>query len=164
MEQKNHLDFTASICTFLVGLYSLLESRSINAQYYARPQHSDFLTSPALMPMILGIALMLFSLILLARALRRAPVRDTLSALKASAGAFFRSDLVHRTLLGLVWMGVYVYGLLKYLPFAAASFIFLVVIMLLLRSAKPWKVPVISAITVVAVVLLFQGVFHVRLP
>ena len=54
--------------------------------------------------------------------------------------------------------------LLRFLPFAIASFIFLVVLMLMLRTAKWWKILLISLITVVAIVLLFQVGFHVRLP
>ena len=164
MEKKNHLDFVTAICTGAIGLYSLLDSRNINDQYYARPQHSDFLTSPALMPMILGIALILFSVILLVRSLKGMGIGEMMGSIRSAVGRFFHSRLVLFTAIGLAWMGIYVYVLLRFLPFAIASFIFLVVLMLMLRTAKWWKILLISLITVVAIVLLFQVGFHVRLP
>ena len=164
MERKDHLDFVTAIIVGAIGIYSFADSFAINTQYYARPQHSDYLTSPALMPAILGIALILCAVILMLRTLRRAPIGAILPELRQSVISFVKSDLVHRTVIGLLVMGAYVFFLLKNLPFLVASLIFLIVIMLLLRSAKLWKILLISVVTVFAVVLLFQGVFHVRLP
>ena len=50
MEKKRHVDFLTALCVGGIGLYAVLESRNISAKYYARPQHGNNLTSPALTP------------------------------------------------------------------------------------------------------------------
>lgn len=164
MEKKRHVDFLTALCVGGIGLYAVLESRNISAKYYARPQHGNNLTSPALTPTILGIALILCAIILLIRSLRGYGMRRMAADIGAAAVRFAKSRLVWFSAIGLVIMGLYIYGLLDLLSFAIASFVFLLVMMGMLRAAKWWQILIISLVTVAAVLVLFQVVFHIRLP
>jgi hypothetical protein len=61
-------------------------------------------------------------------------------------------------------MFIYSYFLVGWLPYWAASLIFLVALMLFLRAAKWWKVIIISLAAVGLIVLLFQVCFNAALP
>jgi hypothetical protein len=53
---------------------------------------------------------------------------------------------------------------MELLGFALSSLVFLLGIMFILKATKKRWILVISLIAVVAIVVLFQGIFHIRLP
>lgn len=164
MEKKRHVDFLTALCVGGIGLYAVLESRNISAKYYARPQHGNDLTSPALTPTLLGVALIFCALILLVRSVRGYGMGKLASDIGAAAVRFAKSRLVWFSAVGLLVMGLYIYGMLDLLSFAIASFVFLLVMMGMLRAAKWWQILIISLVTVAATLILFQVIFHIRLP
>lgn len=161
---KKHLDFVTSIVLGLLSIYVLLESVNINAQYYQRPQHGDMLTSPSLTPTILGIALLLCAVLLCVRSLRGVGIKQTWADIGESFRAFCSSKLVLFSVIGLLYLGLYVFVLLEILPFAVASLIFLFGLLLMLKATNWWKSGIIAALSVTFIVVLFQVVFHIRLP
>lgn len=164
MERKNHQDFLTALVTGAIGVYALVESQNINDTYMARPQHADMLTSPSLTPTILGIGIIFCSLLLLLRSLKGTNLTAVLSDAGKSIKAFCTSKLIHFSLIGIAWMGIYIFFLVELLGFALASLIFLIGIMLMLGATKKRWILVISLVAVIAIVVLFQGVFHIRLP
>ena len=164
MERKNHQDFLTALITGVIGIYAVLESQNINKVYMARPQHSDILTSPSLTPTILGVGIIFCSLLLLVRSLRGVGVAAVLCDVGKAAKAFLSSKLIHFSLIGIAWMAIYIFFLVEFLGYALSSLIFLIGIMLLLGASKKRWIFVISLVAVMAVVVLFQGIFHIRLP
>jgi hypothetical protein len=65
---------------------------------------------------------------------------------------------------GILILGFYTFVLMAILPFWIASIIFLAVMMMYLKATKIWKILLISALSIGAVVLLFQVGFNAALP
>ena len=164
MERKNHQDFLTALITGVIGIYAVLESQNINKVYMARPQHSDILTSPSLTPTILGVGIIFCSLLLLVRSLRGVGIATVLGDVAKATKELCTSKLIHFSLLGIAWMAIYIFFLMELLGFALSSLIFLLGIMFILKATKKRWIFLISFVAVVAIVVLFQGIFHIRLP
>lgn len=164
MERKNHQDFLTALITGVIGIYAVLESQNINKVYMARPQHSDILTSPSLTPTILGVGIIFCSLLLLVRSLRGVGIAAVLGDVAKATKELCTSKLIHFSLLGIAWMAIYIFFLMELLGFALSSLIFLLGIMFILKATKKRWIFLISFVAVVAIVVLFQGIFHIRLP
>ncbi|MDO4741265.1 MAG: tripartite tricarboxylate transporter TctB family protein [Eubacteriales bacterium] len=164
MEKKNHQDFLTALIVGAIGVYAVVESQNINKTYMARPQHGDILTSPSLTPTILGVAIIFCALLLLLRSLKGTSVPTIVGELSKSFKALCTSKLIHFSLLGIAWMALYIFFLIELLGFALSSLIFLLGIMLILQATKKRWIVVISLVAVIAIVVLFQGIFHIRLP
>lgn len=164
MERKNHQDFLTALITGAIGVYAVLESQNINKVYMARPQHADILTSPSLTPTILGIGIIFCSILLLLRSLKGVGLATVVGDVGKAFGAFCSSKLIHFSLLGIAWMAIYIFFLVELLGYALSTLIFLIGIMLMLKATKKKWIAVISLVSVVCVVVLFQIIFHIRLP
>lgn len=164
MERKNHQDFLTALITGAIGVYAVVESGNIAKTYMARPQHGDMLTSPSLTPLILGIAIIFCAVLLLLRSLKGVGIAVVMGDVAKSFKAFCSSKLIHFSLLGIAWMAIYIFVLVELLGYALSSLIFLIGIMLMLKATKKKWIAVISLVAVVAVVVLFQIIFHIRLP
>ena len=66
--------------------------------------------------------------------------------------------------IGVVMMFFYTFFLMEWLPFWAASVIFLVAMFLLLRIGKAWKAVVLAVLVVALIVVLFKYGFGAALP
>lgn len=164
MERKNHQDFLTALITGAIGIYAVVESGNIAKTYMARPQHGDMLTSPSLTPLILGIAIIFCAVLLLLRSLKGVGIATVMGDVAKSFKAFFTSKLIHFSLLGIAWMAIYIFVLVELLGYALSSLIFLIGIMLMLKATKKKWIAVISLVAVIFVVVLFQIIFHIRLP
>ena len=164
MERKNHQDFLTALVTGAIGIYAIVESQNINKVYMARPQHGDVLTSPGLTPSILGVGILFCAILLLLRSLKGVGIATVMGDVCKAAKALCTSKLIHFSLLGIAWMAIYIFFLMELLGFALSSLIFLLGIMFILKAAKKRWIFVISFVAVIAVVVLFQGIFHIRLP
>jgi len=210
VERKNHQDFLTALVTGAIGVYAIVESQNINQVYMARPQHGDMLTSPGLTPTILGIGILFCAILLLLRSLKGVGLSVVMGDTAKAAKAFFTSELIHFSLLGIAWMAFYIFYLMELLGYALSSLIFLIGIMsllqatnkghiiawmavyavctfafaalgsaiallaaclvfaigtiVLLKAPKKVWIGVIALVTVVAIVVLFQVIFHIRLP
>lgn len=164
MERKNHQDFLTALITGAIGVYAVVESQNINKVYMARPQHADILTSPSLTPTILGVGIIFCAVLLLLRSLKGVGLATVLGDTAKAFKAFCSSRLIHFSLLGIAWMALYIFVLVELLGYALSSFVFLIGIMLMLGATKKKWIAVISLVAVVAVVVLFQVIFHIRLP
>jgi hypothetical protein len=125
--------------------------------------------SPGLLPVILGIALIVLSLLLLIKSLipengQGVALSEQLATLAAWFPTLFRNkDIINMTA-GVAIMAIYVFGLVKNLPYWAASLIFLLGMFFFLRIGKWGKVIVLSLASVGGVLLLFQVIFRAALP
>ena len=164
MERKNHQDFLTALITGAIGVYAIVESQNINKVYMARPQHGDVLTSPGLTPTILGIGIVFCALLLLLRSLKGVGCAVVMGDVAKATKALCTSKLIHFSLIGIAWMAFYIFFLMELLGFALSSLIFLLGIMFILKATKKRWILLISFVAVIAVVVLFQGIFHIRLP
>jgi len=159
MENRKHLDFVTSIVLSIVAAYVILDSIRMTIDsgevlYY----------SPGLMPLILGCGLLVCTVGLFFRSIKDKGLSKNLEDLKQGISAFVKSDVVKKTAIGLIIMGIYVFVLLERLHFVIASLIFLIVFSLFLKSGSIIKIIILSVVTVGLIYVVFQMGFGVPLP
>jgi hypothetical protein len=114
-----------------------------------------FYTAPGLVPGLLGLVLLVLGLVLATRALRQGASRSSQSL------GWGNTPLVLTLCLG------YAVGLIGRVPFSLATFVFVTAFVALFEYPSRRHMamaPVYGAATAVAVTLLFESVFLVRLP
>lgn len=158
-EQPKHFDFISSICLFLIAVYIVFESIKISNEV-GGPLYS----SPGLLPLFLGSMLLLCSVLLFARSLKKTGISGNISTLKAWFAEVSKSKDTMNMLIGIVILGVFTFFLMPTFPFLISSFIFMVVLMKVLDAGSYWKVIIISACVSATVYTLFQIIFKVPLP
>lgn len=159
MENKKHLDLMTSIVLGVVSIYIIFDSIRMTTDsgevlYY----------SPGLMPLVLGCGLLVCTIGLFLRTIKEDGLQKILSELRAGVSDFFKSEIVKKTAVGLIIMGIYVFILLERLHFIVASLIFLIVFSLFLKSGSIIKILILSVATVGLTYVVFQMGFGVPLP
>ncbi|MBQ8076478.1 MAG: tripartite tricarboxylate transporter TctB family protein [Oscillospiraceae bacterium] len=165
---KKLKDFVFSIVLILLGIYVIVESLNIYHKAAEKPYKiTQFTISPGFLPFLLGIALTLTALILLASSFRGEKIGEALGNRKTEFVAWtktaFNADFLNMTI-GCVLMFIYTFFLVQLLPFWLASIIFLVAMFLFLRIGKPWKAVVLAVLVVALIVLLFKYGFGAAMP
>jgi len=159
MESKKHFDFLASFVLIALGVYVILAGMGI-----VKDAGEIFYVSPGFFPVMLGLVLVLCSFLLLASSLKGAGFSQRRKELKVWWQTKVHDPNSIKTLVGIGIMLVYTYGLLRLMPFWLASGIFLVALMLYLRSTSVVRILIISAGSIAAIVVFFQIGFGVPLP
>jgi hypothetical protein len=169
LESKNK-DFLVSLALFVLGIYVICESAGIYKYAAKAPFNIKTLNiSPGFLPLVLGAALAVLSLILLFKTI--AGQKGLVASLKEQGkdlAQWFKElpknkDFINMAL-GIIIMGIYSILLLKPLHFWLSSLIFLFGLMVFLHVDKIWKIGLISLGSVGAVILLFQVIFRASLP
>lgn len=120
--------------------------------------------SPALMPGMLGVALLATSLLLLWQSVRGDGLRTRLAEARVWIVEVARHPDTRTTLIGLLLMAIYTFVLVHVFQFWAATLIFTIAMLLFLRATRWYWVLAIAGGTVAGIVLLFSVVFNIPLP
>lgn len=163
-------DFIFSFFLVAVGLFVLI-SGIVIFKSAAEPPYgvTRFSLSPGFMPVVLGAALLFCSALLFFQSLkgkggfRSACIDNFRQFAHWLKPALTAKDTISMAA-GIAMMFIYSYLLISYLPYWAATLIFLICLMLFLRAAKWWNVIIIALVTVGLVYLLFKVCFHAALP
>lgn len=153
------LDFVTSIILFLISIFIVWESMHIN-QEVGGPIYS----SPGLMPLFLGFMMLLCSVLLFIRSVKKVGISGNLRDFKDWFAATMKTGDTTNILMGIGALAVFTFILLPRLPFLLSSFIFLVLLMKILKAGSYLKITIISIIVSVSVFTLFQIIFKVPLP
>jgi hypothetical protein len=159
MNEKKHLDLLASIVLIAVSLFILGSGYKIHID---SGEHIS--VSPGLLPIILGFALLLCSVIQFFRCTKDVGLFEGIIQIKKWTKERIKEENTKRMFIGTVILGIYTFILLAFLPFWLASIIFMVMLMLYLRATSFFKILIISGTSIGAVVILFQILFRVPLP
>ncbi|MDR3259501.1 MAG: tripartite tricarboxylate transporter TctB family protein [Fusobacteriaceae bacterium] len=159
MNENKHLDLLASIVLIAVSLFILISGYGIHTD---SKEHIS--VSPGLLPLILGFALLLCSIIQAFRCMKDIGLYKGISQIIDWARARAKEENTKRMLIGTIILGIYTFILLSFLPFWLASIIFMIILMLYLKAASLLKIVIISGTSVGAIVILFQILFRVPLP
>jgi hypothetical protein len=179
MDEKRK-DTVFGVILFVLGAYVTTESVLMIGRAAGPPLRIDRLSvSPGILPLILGLTLLFFSVLLIVLSLKGVdePRRVFLEHLKtacAAARSAFGDDDFLIMLIGVVMMFVYCFFVLGNVPFWGGAVGFLLLIMTFLRCAGPvvrfaraadLGVVVLTAVVSVGlVVLLFENIFKTVLP
>ena len=159
MGNDARLNFISSILITAVSIAILILSFGIYRSA-EQPLH----TSPALMPGMLGILLLVTAVMLFFQSIKGEGLAARATQAKAWAVAVLREPATRDTVIGIGIMAIYTLVLLKIMPFWASSLIFTIAMLAFLRAASWWKLLLISGSLVGGIVLLFAVVFRVPLP
>ena len=165
---KKLKDFVFSIVLILLGAYVTLEGMHIYHKAAEKPYKiTQFTVSPGFLPVLLGIALVITSLVLLVSSFEGEGFGEALKNRKTEFTSWtktaFNADVLNMAI-GCLLMFLYTFFLVQMIPFWAASIIFLVAMFLFLRIGKPWKAVVLAVLVVALIVLLFKYGFGAALP
>lgn len=159
MSENKHFDFMGSIVLSVASLFIILSGYGIYEKS-GELMH----VSPGLLPIILGVAMLLCSLLLFFSSLKDGGASKRVEEIKEWIGIIFKSETTISMLVGTVIMGVYTFVLLSILPFWLASLLFMIFLMIYLNATSIVKILILSGGGVALVVLLFQVLFRVPLP
>lgn len=165
---KKLKDFIFSIILILIGSYVIIEGVNIYHKAAEKPYKiTQFTVSPGFLPVLLGIALVFASLILLIQSFKGEKFGEALVNRKNEFSEWTKtafSENFFRMAIGVVLMFIYTFFLMEWLPFWAASVVFLVAMFLFLRVGRPWQAVILAALVVALVVVLFKYGFGAALP
>lgn len=159
MQYKKLFDFLGSWAMIALGIFITVSGYGISKE-----SGGLFYDAPGFLPILLGYALIGCSILLLVSSLKEGGFSARTGELKQWWNTRVRRKTTLTTLIGILMMGIYSFFLFRVLPFWISSVIFLVGIMAYLRAAGLIKIILISAGTVLAVVVFFQTGFRIQLP
>ena len=170
MESKTK-EMVFSFALIITGIYVAIEGYRIYLRAASAPYFiTDFSVSPGFIPVILGIALLLFSVLYLFSCLkaegksRGEVLKMRWSEFAAWMNANSRNKDIAFTIGAVIIMGIYTFVLMEVLSFWVASMIFLAALFFYLRSGKWWKNLIVAVVGVIAIVIVFQYCFNAALP
>lgn len=159
MNEKKHLDFISSVVLILFSFAVILGSISM----YQKAGEVLYL-SPALMPLILGIALLGCSVVSFCGSIKEYGVSGRIREAVCWFSGIVKEETTKGMLRGTLIMFAYVFVLLKFLPFWISSILFICILMFTMKAEKPVKIGLLAVGSVGLIVLLFQVLFRVPLP
>ncbi len=167
-DDQGHLDFLTSLILIGVSIAVFITCQGYYQQQLKRRIVTTFYESTGFMPTVFAGFLLVLALFLLVGSLRTGSVKAHAARLVSSFKATMVSRKFWKAVGGLVFFGVYVYGLLGKLSFGVASFIVLFVTLMythLEKNVKTWvKMMLIALCASGGIVLLFQYAFSVPMP
>ena len=158
-KDMKHLDFITSIVIMGVSVFTAIQAYS----YYIKSKKA-FYGSPGFMPMIIAVALFLLAVYLMFQSINKSSISECLKRLAAALPGGIKSVRFKNTIIGLSFFAVYVFVLLRFLPFWLSSIILLFGCFIYLKAASIVKSAIIAVLSSVGIVLLFQIVFRVPMP
>lgn len=170
MESKTK-EMIFSLVLMVFGVYVAIEGymiflRAASAPYFI----TEFTVSPGFVPVILGVALVFFSILHFISCIKEEGKKsgEVIKEHFAEAAAWVKANKrnvdIAFTVGAVIIMGIYTYVLMELLPFWAATLIFLLAIFFYLRTDKWWKNILVAVLGVIAIVLVFQYCFNAALP
>ena len=158
-QNMKHLDFITSLVIMGVSVYTIVSAHG----FYLKSRKA-FYASPGFMPTIIAAALFLLAIYLMYQSLNKSSVKEIFGRLIEAIPGGIKSLRFRNTLIGLAIFAVYIFVLLRLLPFWLASAILLFGCFIYLKAAKFVKSAIITILSVAGIVLLFQIIFRVPMP
>ena len=170
-EKKNRpdarcgIEFLAGFVCLILSIYVMIES----VRFWKEDYVAEFYFSSGLMPMIIGIAIFVISLCYVIRTLKEHTLKVCLLDIKSFFSEFVKDRYVHKAIIGLIIMGIYIYFFLGNFPFWIGTFITLSALLLFMNWAKPMSIKkiakyiLISACATAAIIIVFEVIFRVPL-
>jgi len=158
-KDMKHLDFITSLVIMALAIYT-----AVTAYGYYVKSRSAFYASPGFLPTIIAGALFLLAVNLMFKSLNKSSLKELFHRLGEAIPRGLKSARFKNTIIGLAFFAVYIYILLRFLPFWLASIIMLFACFMYLKAAKPVKSAIIAILSSIGIVLLFQVAFRVPMP
>jgi hypothetical protein len=149
---------------FLVGLGLLLISGYFFITSFFIPHPEGWQTAPGMLPMFLGGTLMIMAVIITVDTVRRGAIKNLFGGGKKADKSESENSL-RRAFLAIIGVAVFYFGLLQFLPFEIAAFVFLAgMAQLFWDDSSLTKRLIVSAVVPFVITGSFQGIFGIPLP
>jgi hypothetical protein len=159
VDKKRSYDFVSAIFLILFSLYIIFESFAMNSK-----STNVFYTSPGFLPLIFASLLILCSLLLIKKSVAGISFGKAARKSWENLKETLMSKPAFNVFAGLIILGIYTFVLLAFMPYWLASLVFLMFIMIYMRSASVLKAVLISCLSVGFLVVVFEYLLNVRLP
>lgn len=157
--KKGAGDFAAAIVLIAFSIWAI-----ITAQNYHSYFGDEFYIQPGFTPTVICAAILGMSIILLIRSLKGSSVKERCIQIKEGFVNGIKSREFWNIVAAIVLFALYIFVLLKYLPFWLATGIIVAAILFYLRAGKWWKILIIAAGSTALIILIFQVIFGTLLP
>jgi hypothetical protein len=157
--RMGHLDFITALVLMLVCAVVIAAAFG----YYVKSR-KQFYASPGFMPVIIAGSLFLLALSLMRQSLKGSSVKERFNQVRQALPRGLKSGRFKNSMTGLVFFGLYIFVLMRFLPFWLASLILVFATLVYLKASKLILCAVISVLSIGGIVLLFQIIFHVPMP
>ena len=152
-------DFVVSIVLIAFAIWAI-----ITAQNYRSFFGDEFYIQPGFTPTVICSAILIMSIVLLVKSLKGSSIKERCIQVKNGVINGLKSREFWNVVVAIVLFALYILVLLKYLPFWAATFLIVAVILFYLKATKWWKILIIAAGSTALVIIIFQKVFGTLLP
>ena len=152
-------DLISSIVIFLFGVFIVVSG--VYMCFFASTGTKVWYYSPGFFPLFMGVVLVFLAVVLF---IKKCRLGARFQRMNKSQTGINRSAI--RLVLSIGLFAGYVFGLIGRIPFVIATFLYLVVTMILFRDRgfAIWKIILVSAITTGLVYLFFGVIAAVPLP
>ena len=153
-------DIVCAVVLFLLSCYVVITGMGMKVT-----PDEVWYTSPGSFPMFVGVVLAILSVILLIESVKKAKAADPQSK-NFNFIALVRSKTAINAMLAFMALAIYLYVFLGNMPFAAATFLFLFMDMMIFRvnGYKIWKLVIICAVASLAITYGFGTLAQIPLP
>jgi hypothetical protein len=154
-----------SVGDLLVGLVLVALSVFVIIHAVSMPRPRGWHSAPGLLPLSLGLTLLGMSVALLVLAVREGGMSQLIPRVRISYGVKQdRMSTWSRAVGILGGIGIYIYVLLRWLPFEVATFLYLLIVLGALWRRDPLRVALVAAGVAVVLSLLFGKILRTLLP
>jgi len=175
VNSRKHVDFVSALVFMALSIYVIVSAFGYHDQIQSRG-NIVWNQSPGFFPIIVGVALLICSIILFLRSIKGSGIWAHIQTVGAGAKEFFTSKMTLRAVIGLIWMGLFVFVFLEMLGFVVSSLLYSITLMVYLQAGDIFRKPagkailhililaVIATAVVFATYFLFQEIFRAPLP
>jgi len=166
MDDKKELrrnDLIASLVLLATSIFVVVDSTRMT--FFVKipgVEKEGWFVAPGFLPLILGLGLIVMSLIMISIALKEGGKLAFPGWEKFRNYFKSKDELIMAAEIGLLFL--YTFVLIGNIHFAVASFIYLVLAMVIVRAISWYKILTISGVVSIAVAYLFGNLFKIPLP
>ncbi len=174
---KKTKDLILAVITLVFGIYVAIGGYNIYKIATVRPYNVPELSlSPGFLPLVLGILLIFFSLLLAFYSIKDkekgfgGSIKAHIHEMNVRFHETVKDPNTYRMLIGMLIMFIFSFFLVGMrigsfkVPFYLSGGIFMIVLLLYLGAAKWWQSIIITVLTMAVIVVLFQYGFRAILP
>ena len=171
-EKLRKADIITGICLILLGLAVLYGASRMPMSGTYGGVTNVWYVSPGILPILIGTLIIIFSIGILIRAMRRGGHKDIVRYFSEKARGLLQNPEVRRIFMIWIWSSVYIFGSLGRINFYLASFLYLCPFMMLfyrpdgrsLRIKHYVSIVFLSLVLPLGVGYLFNKYLLVPLP
>lgn len=157
--KKGAGDFAVSIVLIAFSIWAMITARGYRSYF-----GDEFYIQPGFTPTVICAAILGMSIILLIKSLRGSSLKERCVQIKDGVVNGVKSKEFWNIVAAIVLFALYIFVLLKYLPFWLATGIIIAAILFYLRAVKWWKILIIAAGSTALIILIFKVIFGTLLP